>query len=152
MFEPLYFLKIMPNFCQLVNLSNYEIKQIFGHQTWNSTTQLTPLLYILIGTDVHKVVLLKSHVYYFRWILDICKHERVLQAAKKILGPNIVLLSTCLITKYPNVDEKRVNFNGDFVGWHQDLEYCGLVNVEPNEGPKLITMWLAIDKVRRYLQ
>ena len=108
MFEPVYFLKIMPNFCQLVNLSNYEIKQIFGHQTWNSTTQLTPLLYILIGTDVHKVVLLKSHVYCFRWILDICKHERVLQAAKKILGPNIVLLSTCLITKYPNVDEKRV--------------------------------------------
>ena len=98
-------------------------------------------------TDVHKVVLLKSHVYYFRWVLDICKHERVLQAAKKILGPNIVLLSTCLITKYPTVNEKRENFNGDFVGWHQDLEYCGLVNVEPNEGPKLITMWLAIDKV-----
>ena len=49
MFEPVYFLKIMPNFCQLVNLSNYEIKLIFGHQTWNSTTQLTPLLYILIG-------------------------------------------------------------------------------------------------------
>ena len=91
--------------------------------------------------------MLKSHVYFFRWILDICKHERVLQAAKKILGPNIVLLSTCLITKYPTVDEKRENFKGDFVGWHQDLEYCGLVNVEPNEGPKLITMWLAIDKV-----
>ena len=98
-------------------------------------------------TDVHKVVLLKSHVYYFRWVLDICKHDRVLQAAKKILGPNIVLLSTCLITKYPTVDEERENFKGDFVGWHQDLEYCGLVNVEPNEGPKLITMWLAIDKV-----
>jgi len=81
-----------------------------------------------------------------RWILDICKHERVLQAAKKILGPNIVLLSTCLITKYPTVSEKRENFKGNFVGWHQDLEYCGLVNVEPNNGPKLITMWLAIDK------
>ena len=141
----------MPNFCQLVNLSNYEKTNFWTpylkfHNPTNTTTIHT------YWTDVHKVVLLKSHVYCFRWILDICKHERVLQAAKNILGPNVVLLSTCLITKYPNVDEKRENFNGDFVGWHQDLEYCGLVSVEPNNGPKLITMWLAIDKVRRYLQ
>ena len=81
----------------------------------------------------------------FRWILDLCKHERVLEAVKKILGPNIVLLSSCLITKYP-VKENSI-FKGNFVGWHQDLEYCGLVNVGPRETPKLITMWLAIDKV-----
>ena len=85
-------------------------------------------------------------LYYYRWIFEICKHPKVLDAAQKILGPNVVLFSTCLITKYP-VEEQRENFNGHYVGWHQDLEYCGLENVGPKDNPKLITMWLAIDEV-----
>ena len=88
-----------------------------------------------------------KNLIFFSWIFDICTHASVLEAVKEILGPNIVLLSTCLITKYP-VKEKIDDFKGHFVGWHQDLEYCGLVNIEPNnEKPLLITMWLAIDMV-----
>ena len=84
---------------------------------------------------------------YCRWIFEICKHPKVLEAAQKILGPNVVLFSTCLITKYP-VEKQNENFVGHYVGWHQDQEYCGLENVGPNdENPKLITMWLAIDEV-----
>jgi len=79
------------------------------------------------------------------WIFEICKHPKVLDAAKNILGPNVVLFSTCLITKYP-VEKQKENFSGHYVGWHQDLEYCGLEKVESNDKPKLITMWLAIDE------
>ena len=36
-----------------------------------------------------------------RWILDICTHPRVIKAVKELLGPNIVLLSSAVFTKYP---------------------------------------------------
>ena len=57
---------------------------------------------------------------------DLCIHPRIIDLMKKILGPNIVLLSSTIFTKYPpNENEKSENFAGDFVGWHQDLKYWG---------------------------
>ena len=57
---------------------------------------------------------------------DLCIHPRIIDLMKKILGPNIVLLSSTIFTKYPpNENQKSKNFAGDFVGWHQDLKYWG---------------------------
>ena len=53
-------------------------------------------------------------------------HSKHADLMKKILGPNIVLLSSTIFTKYPpNENQKSKNFAGDFVGWHQDLKYWG---------------------------
>ena len=35
------------------------------------------------------------------------------------------------------------NYSGDFVGWHQDMKYWGLVNLKPEERIDLVNMWLA---------
>ena len=44
--------------------------------------------------------------------------------------------------------ENKFDFKKEFVGWHQDLKYCGLKNAEEQGGKvQMVTMWLAIDKV-----
>ena len=44
--------------------------------------------------------------------------------------------------------ENKFDFKKEFVGWHQDLKYCGLENTEEQGGKvQMVTMWLAIDKV-----
>ena len=81
-----------------------------------------------------------------RFILDLCLHPRVMRAVSNLLGPNVVLFSSTLFTKYPP-KEKTKNYSGDFVGWHQDLKYWGIVNLKPKERVKVVSMWLAIDQV-----
>ena len=61
-----------------------------------------------------------------RWMADLCIHPKIIDVMKKILGLNIVLLSSTIFTKYPTKkEEKSETFSGDFVGWHQDLKYWG---------------------------
>ena len=78
--------------------------------------------------------------------MDLCLHPKVLEGVKLLLGPNVVLLASAIFTKYPT-QEKSETFSGDFVGWHQDMKYWGLVNLRRNEKIKLANMWLAIDDV-----
>ena len=79
-----------------------------------------------------------------------CLHPKVVSAVKSLLGPNIVLLSSTVFTKYPP-ETKNENYNGDFVGWHQDMKYWGLVNLRKgDERIKLASMWLAIDEVHYF--
>ena len=78
--------------------------------------------------------------------MDLCLHPRVVEAVKNLLGSNIVLLSSAIFTKYPT-KKKTETFSGDFVGWHQDMKYWGLVNLKRKDRIKLASMWLAIDKV-----
>jgi len=80
-----------------------------------------------------------------RFILDLCMHPRAIKAAQALLGPNVVLMSSAVITKYPT-NIKKENYKGDFVGWHQDMKYWGLTNMKPNSRIKLASMWLAIDE------
>ena len=50
------------------------------------------------------------------------------------------------MTKYPPLSQNQTK--KEFVGWHQDLKYCGLENTEDKGGNvQMVTMWLAIDKV-----
>jgi len=76
-----------------------------------------------------------------QFIFDLCIHPQVIEAVKSLLGPNIVLLSSTVFTKYPAENSKPA----EFVGWHQDLKYWGLVSATSSR-IKLASMWLAIDK------
>ena len=81
-----------------------------------------------------------------RWIFELCIHPRALEIITKLLGPNIIILSATLMTKYPSSSGNQTK--KEFVGWHQDLKYCGLENAEEQGGKvQMVTMWLAIDKV-----
>ena len=59
----------------------------------------------------------------------------------------MTLLSTTVLTKYPSTDGQT---SKGFVGWHQDLKYCGLVPKIANQRVNMVTMWLAIDEVGFY--
>ena len=85
---------------------------------------------------------------FFRWILDLCIQPRILEAVENLIGPDIVLLSSTVFTKYPTEKTKTEKYSGDFVGWHQDMKYWGLVNLKPEGRIELASMWLAIDQVR----
>ncbi len=83
-----------------------------------------------------------------RWILDLCIHPRVLNAVEAQIGPNIVLLSSTIFTKYPPAaEEESAKNQPGFVGWHQDLKYWGLQSVKKNDSRiNLTSMWLAIEE------
>jgi len=69
------------------------------------------------------------------FLADLCVKERLLTSVADILGPDLVLVSTTLFTKYPAQDS-----GAKYVGAHQDLKYWGL---HPHQE---VTAWLALDK------
>jgi len=71
----------------------------------------------------------KSHLL-FRWVDELMRHPRVLDAVEDVLGPNLLAWNTHFFIKEPG-DER-------YVGWHQDLTYW---NLEPDEA---LTAWIAL--------
>lgn len=67
---------------------------------------------------------------YFKWICDLATRPSVLDAVQDIIGPNILIHSSTIFTKYPE-DQK-------FVSWHQDSHYWGLSE------PLLVSAWIAL--------
>jgi ectoine hydroxylase-related dioxygenase (phytanoyl-CoA dioxygenase family) len=67
---------------------------------------------------------------YFKWICDLATHPSVLDAVEDIIGPDILIHSSTIFTKYAQ-DEK-------FVSWHQDSHYWGLSE------PRLVSAWIAL--------
>src|SRR5436190_21074810 len=67
---------------------------------------------------------------YFKWICDLATHPTVLDAVEDIIGPDILVHSSTIFTKYGQ-DEK-------FVSWHQDSHYWGLSE------PRLVSSWIAL--------
>jgi ectoine hydroxylase-related dioxygenase (phytanoyl-CoA dioxygenase family) len=65
-----------------------------------------------------------------KWICDLATHPAVLDAVEDIIGPDILIHSSTIFTKYPR-DEK-------FVSWHQDSHYWGLSE------PRLVSAWIAL--------
>jgi chlorinating enzyme len=65
----------------------------------------------------------------FRWMNDIIRHPRILDAVEDILGPNLLCWGGGFFQK--NAHDPR------FVSWHQDSYYYGL---DPSE---TCTAWLA---------
>lgn len=66
------------------------------------------------------------------YMMDLCRHPRILDLIEQFIGPNIVLFASHLICK-PGGDGKAAP-------WHQDSTYWPL---EPME---IMTLWLAIDE------
>jgi non-haem Fe2+, alpha-ketoglutarate-dependent halogenase len=64
------------------------------------------------------------------WICDLATHPAVLDTVEDIIGPDILIHSSTIFTKYAH-DEK-------FVSWHQDSHYWGLSE------PRLVSAWIAL--------
>ncbi|KAL2077576.1 hypothetical protein ACEWY4_027080 [Coilia grayii] len=112
------------------------------------------------GTDYTKYSLHNVHLQY-DWVMGLVKHPRVLEVVRAILGPDVLLLDSRFICKYP---VSRGNGGADvipydnkpagqefareegiekaglpFVAWHQDMRYWGL------DGGPVLSVWLALD-------
>jgi ectoine hydroxylase-related dioxygenase (phytanoyl-CoA dioxygenase family) len=72
----------------------------------------------------------RPHVWHKRF-LDMCKTPEVLDHVEQLIGPNIVLFSSHLISKSAG--------DGLRAPWHQDANFWSL------EPMNVITLWLAID-------
>jgi non-haem Fe2+, alpha-ketoglutarate-dependent halogenase len=66
----------------------------------------------------------------FKWVCDLASHPAILDAVEDVIGPDILIHSSTIFTKYAN-DEK-------FVSWHQDSHYWGLSE------PRLVSAWIAL--------
>ncbi|XP_048883450.1 probable alpha-ketoglutarate-dependent hypophosphite dioxygenase [Brienomyrus brachyistius] len=91
----------------------------------------------------------------YDWVMALVKHPRVLEVVKTILGPDVLLLDSRFICKYPtehdstmandttnNITDGSISKNTPtlpYVAWHQDMRYWGL------EGGPVLSVWLALD-------
>jgi non-heme Fe2+,alpha-ketoglutarate-dependent halogenase len=71
----------------------------------------------------------KSHLL-FKWVDDLMRDAKVLDAVEGLLGPNILCWNTFFWIKEVGSES--------FVSWHQDLRYWGL------DANDLVTAWLAL--------
>jgi len=69
-----------------------------------------------------------------RFLADLCVLPNLVNTMSNLLGPDLVLLNTTIMTKYPSKVEGPA-----FVGYHQDMKYWGM-------DPKIsATAWIAVD-------
>ena len=64
--------------------------------------------------------------------LELCRHPRILDAVESVLGPDLILIMSHVISKRPG--------DGLPVAWHQDNTYWHSV-----KGTEVGTVWLALD-------
>ncbi|XP_057205582.1 L-proline trans-4-hydroxylase isoform X2 [Triplophysa rosa] len=114
------------------------------------------------GEDYTAYSLHNIHMEY-EWARGLAKHPRLLQVVTAALGPDVILLDSRFICKYPvsnkqqNNDVIAYNQSGNsceekkegsaneekdslpFVAWHQDMKYWGF------DGGPVLSVWLALD-------
>ncbi|XP_012686063.2 probable alpha-ketoglutarate-dependent hypophosphite dioxygenase [Clupea harengus] len=113
------------------------------------------------GTEYTGYSLHNVHMQY-DWVRGLVKHPRVLEVVRAVLGPDILLLDSRFICKYPvsrgnRSDDVIAYENGlageetagpekqkeelvlPYVAWHQDMRYWGL------DGGPVLSVWLALD-------
>ncbi len=81
------------------------------------------------GGPLHGGQRFKSHLL-FKWLSDLTRDDRVLDAVEDLIGPDILLWSTDWFIKEVN--------SGQYVSWHQDSGYWGL------ETRRLVSVWIAL--------
>ena len=81
------------------------------------------------GQPVHGPQRSKSHLL-FKWVDDLMRHPRPLDAVEDLIGPDILCWNTIFWIKEAK--------SPSFVSWHQDVRYWGLDTSE------LVTAWLAL--------
>lgn len=74
-------------------------------------------------------LMFKTHLM-FRWVDELIRHPRILDAVEDILGPNLLAWNSHWFIKEPN--------DGRYVSWHQDTTYW---NLTPGDA---VTVWLAL--------
>lgn len=100
------------------------------------------------GEEYTQYSLHNVHLQY-PWVKDLTRHPEILKIIKAILGPDVILLDSRFICKYPalkpNVQEDgeggaKPGENGlPYVAWHQDMRYWGI------DGGPVLSVWLALD-------
>ncbi|XP_077588495.1 putative alpha-ketoglutarate-dependent hypophosphite dioxygenase [Stigmatopora nigra] len=73
----------------------------------------------------------------YPWVMALTKHPGILRTLQAILGPNIVLLDSRFICKYPMTAATGTQL--PYVAWHQDMRYWGIA------GGPVLSVWLALD-------
>ncbi|XP_020503578.1 ectoine dioxygenase [Labrus bergylta] len=102
------------------------------------------------GEEYTQYSLHNVHLQY-PWVKDLTKHPQILPVVKAIIGPDVILLDSRFICKYPTVKPKhQENEEGEtkpdveenelpYVAWHQDMRYWGIA------GGPVLSVWLALD-------
>lgn len=107
------------------------------------------------GEDYTQYSLHNVHLQY-DWVMRLAKHPRLLQVINACLGPDVLLLDSRFICKYPiskqpegdvirlvgeeqevKTEEKETVL--PYVAWHQDMRYWGI------SGGPVLSVWLALD-------
>jgi non-heme Fe2+,alpha-ketoglutarate-dependent halogenase len=83
----------------------------------------------LQGDEAQKFLSFKAHLP-FKFLSDVIRHPRILDAVEDVLGPNILCWGSSFFQK--NARDPR------YISWHQDSYYYGM---EPSN---TCTAWLAI--------
>ena len=81
-----------------------------------------------MGDEAQKFLAFKAHLP-FRFLSDIIRHPRILDAVEDVLGPNILCWGSSFFQK--NAHDQR------YISWHQDSYYYGM---QPSN---TCTAWLA---------
>jgi non-heme Fe2+,alpha-ketoglutarate-dependent halogenase len=82
-----------------------------------------------MGDEAQKFLAFKAHMP-FKWLTDIVRHPRILDAVEDVLGPNLLCWGSSFFQK--NARDPR------YISWHQDSYYYGL---DPSN---TCTAWVAI--------
>ncbi|XP_063791710.1 probable alpha-ketoglutarate-dependent hypophosphite dioxygenase [Pseudophryne corroboree] len=77
----------------------------------------------------------------YEWAMNLAVHPNLLRAITAVLGPNVILLDSRFICKYPSTDVPHKDNTSPYVAWHQDIKYWGF------EGGPVASVWLALDDV-----
>ncbi|KAJ1101973.1 hypothetical protein NDU88_007034 [Pleurodeles waltl] len=72
----------------------------------------------------------KEHIQYslhnthqaYPWVMDLAAHPDILKVITAVLGPDIILLDSRFICKYPSSDVPRRDYVVPYVAWHQDIK------------------------------
>ncbi|XP_032812571.1 putative alpha-ketoglutarate-dependent hypophosphite dioxygenase [Petromyzon marinus] len=75
------------------------------------------------------------------WVMEAAANPRVVSVMRDLLGPDVVLLDSRFICKFPVAQVAGEGKPAPYVAWHQDIRYWGL------DGGPVASMWLALDDV-----
>uniref|UniRef100_A0A3Q1FBU0 Zgc:174917 n=1 Tax=Acanthochromis polyacanthus TaxID=80966 RepID=A0A3Q1FBU0_9TELE len=99
------------------------------------------------GEEYTQYSLHNVHLQY-PWVMGLTKHPRILEVVKAVLGPDVILLDSRFICKYPTLKTANIQENEEnkpdesklpYVAWHQDMRYWGIA------GGPVLSVWLALD-------
>lgn len=101
------------------------------------------------GKEYTQYSLHNVHLQY-PWVRNLTKHPQILRVLKAILGPDVILLDSRFICKYPALkpeapesEKGETKPDGEnelpYVAWHQDMRYWGI------DGGPVLSVWLALD-------